>query len=118
MTETESCGLVHRYKTETETTENMKDAGNNYKQRTSQTSVSVFSSPSPGNTSGDDFDNFTNLLLDREEEHQTAGQHPDDPGLTVTMATAPPTTEQGGVTVPSAASLPVVVNPGLRAELH
>lgn len=76
------------------------------------------SSPSPGNASGDDFDNFTNLLLDREEEQQTAGQHPDDPGLTVTMATAQPTTEQGGVTVPSAASLPGVVNPGLRAELH
>ncbi|XP_075867891.1 uncharacterized protein LOC142877297 [Nelusetta ayraudi] len=71
------------------------------------------------NVTSDDYDNFTDLLLPTgaADPQETAGPS-DQPGSaipTTSRPPAPPITEWGGATVPSAASLPV--SAGSRALL-
>lgn len=54
-----------------------------------------------GNTSSEDLDKFSERFMDQEEGEE------EDTFTTVTMATTPGITEQGGVNVHNAASLPV-----------
>ncbi|XP_068589701.1 uncharacterized protein si:ch211-191i18.2 [Cebidichthys violaceus] len=58
------------------------------------------------NASSEDLDKFSERFIDEEEEEDTGGQQEEE-DMTGTMTTTRGTTEQGGVDVRNAASLPV-----------